>query len=250
VAKSASEARSLGRCEVAVGYWSAPRRRAALPTGRLWAGRLEPVRLRVMAVVGLLAAVPLVCAAGSGATESPGLPVAPRELVLSASSFPAFAGARSELQSTASASVSAEGILGDPPANGAEEIARLTEEHMLEAVVEGLTRHHEFAFSGTLLFAFHVGAVREARFKASEELREFGRGATRFTFNAIAGAVGLQQTHLRRSPYPGLYPVSVIFSTGRCTVAIGVAVKTLKTARKDTLSGALRLQRQVRGSCR
>jgi hypothetical protein len=209
---------------------------------------LSRVRPRIFSsVLGAYAVCVLLGGGASAAAAS--LPLNPRNLLVPRSAFVGLTGAHSELASTASPSVWAEQILEDPQPNGREEVARLTEEGFLEGSREAFTKPTAVAFSGALVFGSSASAAREAKFKTDEELAELGRGAVRFRVRAIPGATGLEQTHPVSSRPPGLHSVSVVFSSGRCLAAVGVALRSRRAARKDALGAAVAMRRRIGHAC-
>jgi hypothetical protein len=164
--------------------------------------------------------------------------------------FQGFDGARRELKTALSPRDWANGILEDEPANGRTEVARLTRERFREGVRELLTNAHGVAFSGALVLGSSAAALRESRFKASEELQELGPGASRFSAAPIPHAVGLQSASRTTEQGPR-FAVSVVFASGHCSLGVGLIVSPANQprTRQQVISTATRVGRAVRHLC-
>ncbi len=184
-----------------------------------------------------------------GAARAADLPVEPRALVVPRSRVPGFARSTSRLEVAGTPGEWANGILEDPPANGEAEERRLIVEGFREGVVETLELRTAGAFSAALLLGSPEAAENEAVHKASEELGEFGSGASRFTVTAVPNAVGVQQTHTKHARVRGLYEVSVVFSEADCFASVGAGMRSYRAARLAALAGATALARRLRPSC-
>jgi hypothetical protein len=196
------------------------------------------------------AAVALLALAGiPEAAQAADLPIEPRALVVPRSQVPGFARSKRWLEVAVTPGQWAKGILEDTPANGEEEERRLIDEGFREGVVEDLESRGAGAFSAALLLGSPEGAANEASHKASEELAELGKGASRFTVTAVPGAVGVQQTHTKHARDRGHYEVAVLFSEADCFASVGAVMRSYPAARRASLAGAAALASRLRPSC-
>ena len=177
------------------------------------------------------------------------LPVEPRALVILRSQMPGFVKAKTNLELALTPGQWVNDVLEDTPANGEEEESRLIVEGFREGVREVLTLRDALGFSGALLLGSPEAAQKESADKASEELAELGRGATRFPVPAVPNAFGVQQTHIKHSSTRGLYSVSVVFSRGACMAGIGALMRSYGSARRAAMTGALALEHRLGKVC-
>jgi hypothetical protein len=179
--------------------------------------------------------------------------IAPQRLVAMSSWFPELGQPESSLSATRSASGWAFGILGDPPANGRQEVARLKREGFVEGVHQEITGGKGQAFSGALVLGTAHAASRESETKASEEQHELGAGVVRFALPAIPGGIGLTQPNPPAALTPGESQTSVVFAVGRCTLGVGLHLAppaSRKSVQQSAIAVAVRLHKAVVLTCR
>jgi hypothetical protein len=207
--------------------------------------RMAPLSAIASLVVFLASAVP-----ASGEAR---FAIAPQRLVASISQFPDLGQPESRLRATRSASGWAFGILGDPPANGRQEVARLKREGFVEGVHREITGGKGQAFSGALVLGTAHAATRESETKASEEQHDLGAGVVRFALPTIPGGIGLTQAHPPMPLTPGESSTSVVFAVGRCTLGVGLRLappSSQSTVQHAAIAAAVRLRKGVRHACR
>jgi hypothetical protein len=181
------------------------------------------------------------------------LAIAPQRLVASISWFPNLDQPESRLSASRSPSGWAFGILGDPPTNGRNEVARLKREGFVEGVRRLITGGTGLAVSAALVLGTSHAATSESQTKASEEHSELGAGVVRVALPTIPGATVLTQPHLVGAFTPGESQTSVVFAVGRCTLAVGLrrAPPSSQTAvQHAAIAAAVRLRKAVRHGCR
>jgi hypothetical protein len=179
--------------------------------------------------------------------------VAPRALVLPRQAFPGFENSTLHLKAVGAPLAWAHDVLEDTPDNQRVEVARLRKEHFSEGVRETLQTKRGEALSAAELLATHALAAREVSFKLSEEAEELAPAAVRFSVPAIPGAAGITESRSTGVRGPGLLPATILFTSGRCLLAVGSAtVRSVPraTARAELVLAAERLLRRVQTRCR
>jgi hypothetical protein len=139
--------------------------------------------------------------------------IAPELLVVRTHDLPGFAGAKTSLEATESASVWAHG--GEStPAEAEAEVAYLRREGFQEAVQETVrSPHNREAQSFALVFKSAYAGKRELSSTYAADLKGFNkRGLKRLAVRTIAGAKGLS-TFVRGQHFAS---GNVLFTTGRC----------------------------------
>ena len=214
------------------------------------------MRVRALRSIALGSAVCAAIAAQSAYAGAPKatLPIAPRLLVPARLAVPGFAAARLHLAATASATYWAHELVSDSPVEEVVEVGRLQAEGFAEAAY-GIYRPGRLQAAGyaaALVLGSAASAQNEAREKVREEALGFGPGAITAPAVGLAGAVLVEQPHALVGLSRGRRLLSVVFSAGRCTMAVGAPIAhrvTRARARGAVLAAARALARQALAPC-
>jgi hypothetical protein len=174
--------------------------------------------------------------------------IAPAALVAHQQDLPGFAGAKSWLDSTTSASVFARD-LDDSWSEAESEAAYLRHEGFREGVEEGFHSARREGVSVAFVFGSPRAAEHELVSSTAQDVKEFDKlTLQRFTVRGVPGSVGLGSFLQRKHAVVA----DVLFSTGRCFLVIGSFVRNARSSAQGTsapIAGAQTLYKRTRGLC-
>jgi hypothetical protein len=177
------------------------------------------------------------------------IPIAPAVLVATTHDLPGFAGAKTFLYTTTSASVFVHEFTQDTPAEAEVQLVGLTRMGFVEGVQRRFTAPHRESISEAIMFESTQGAQEQLKLAVAEDLLAYEkRGLKQSSVPNLPGAVALGnflKGHRGASD-------NVLFATGRCFLLEGDSVRNAAMraqAESAPVAAAKALNKRLKQTC-